>query len=124
MPDSLERDLDASVCPSAANATHGAIQPHGCLIGFDSDWRRVCLASANLPRFFGLASTEALGCPPERVVGAGATAALERALALGSPGISLPARPAKWRLAAAPSFLSCHRATHHTRCRAPGGNGT
>ncbi|QTP60462.1 diguanylate cyclase [Billgrantia antri] len=98
MPDSLERELDASVCPSAANATHGAIQPHGCLIGFDSDWRRVCLASTNLPRFFGLASTEALGCPLERVVGGGATVALERALALGSPGISLPARPASGAL--------------------------
>ncbi|QTP56369.1 diguanylate cyclase [Billgrantia sulfidoxydans] len=90
MPDSLERELDASVCPSAAVAASGAIQPHGCVIGFDNGWREVCLASANLSRFFGLSPAEALGRSPERVLGLDGVIALQEALAAGSPGIALP----------------------------------
>ncbi len=89
MPDSLDRELNASVCPTVP-ATSASVQPHGCLIAFDNDWQGVCLASSNLSRFFGLSPAEALGHPPEQVLGADTVTALARAFARGAPGITIP----------------------------------
>ncbi|EWG98380.1 sensor domain-containing diguanylate cyclase [Halomonas sp. BC04] len=70
MPDSLQRDLDASYDPRVLAETAGAIQPHGCLIVVDQRWRRVTLTSANLDRFLDQTSADALGRPPSAVLGA------------------------------------------------------
>ncbi|MGR2740371.1 diguanylate cyclase [Billgrantia sp. Q4P2] len=89
MPDSLDKELDASIRPSVP-ATSAAVQPHGCLIAYDSDWQGVCLASANLSRFFGLSPAEALGRSPEEVLGTDVATALAKALAMGLPGMTIP----------------------------------
>ncbi|SEF93601.1 diguanylate cyclase (GGDEF) domain-containing protein [Billgrantia desiderata] len=89
MPDSLDRELDASICPSAP-VVGEAVQPHGCLIAFDSDWQRVHLVSANLSRFFGSSASEALGRRPEQVLGADIATVLARTLAEGAPGRAIP----------------------------------
>ncbi|QHC51414.1 hypothetical protein EKK97_19975 [Billgrantia tianxiuensis] len=65
MPDSLDKELDASVCPTVP-PTGAAVQPHGCLIAFDNNWQGVCLASSNLPRFFGLSPPRRLAVRPNR----------------------------------------------------------
>ncbi len=70
MPDSLQRDLDASYDPRVPARTAGAIQPHGCLIVVDQRWRRVTLTSANLVRFLGKAPADVLGRPPSALLGA------------------------------------------------------
>ncbi|MCC5881957.1 MAG: diguanylate cyclase [Halomonas sp.] len=89
MPDSLDRELDASIRPSVPPPVE-AVQPHGCLIAFDSDWQGIRLASANLSRFFGLTPAEALGQPPEKVLGANIATALASTLAKGAPGMTIP----------------------------------
>lgn len=89
MPDSLDKERVASIRPSMPAITE-AVQPHGCLVAFDSDWQGVCLASANLSRFFGLGPAEALGRPPEEVLGTNVATSLARGLAKGYPGMTIP----------------------------------
>ncbi|AMD02660.1 diguanylate cyclase [Halomonas chromatireducens] len=69
MPDSLQRDLDASYDQRVLARTAGAIQPHGCLIVVDQRWRNVMLTSTNLDQFLGQAPVEALGRSPSAVLG-------------------------------------------------------
>lgn len=69
MPDSLQRDLDASYCPRVLAETAGTIQPHGCLIVVDQRWRSVTLTSTNLNRFLGQAPADVLGRSPSAVLG-------------------------------------------------------
>ncbi|WP_165789484.1 hypothetical protein [Billgrantia endophytica] len=78
-----------SICPPGPADTIGAIQPHGCLIAIDTNWHSVRLASANLSHFFSLSPAEALGQPPERVLGSATVAALAKALTLGAPGVAI-----------------------------------
>lgn len=89
MPDSLDKELDASIYPSVPS-TVDAVQPHGCLIAFDNDWQSVRLVSANLSCFFGVSASEALGRRPEQVLGADTATALARTLAKGAPGMTVP----------------------------------
>lgn len=79
MPDSLEKELDASVCPSVTTTPGGAIQPHGALLAVDPQWRCVRAASANLAELTGMKASDALGQSPAWLLG---TSALE-SLALG-----------------------------------------
>lgn len=110
MPDSLDRELDASICPFVPSIDD-AVQPHGCLIAFDSDWLGVRLASANLSRFFGMSPAEALGRPPAEVLGADIAAGLARALAQGAPGVTIPADRAD--VASRHLYVSTHTARRH-----------
>ncbi|MCE8020928.1 diguanylate cyclase [Halomonas sp. MCCC 1A11036] len=109
MPDSLDEELDdASVCPTVPH-TDATVQPHGCLLAFDNDWQSVCLASSNLSRFFGLSPAEALGRPPEQVLGADTVTALARALARGAPGITISSGNGTLQ----PLYLSLHATGRH-----------
>ncbi|WP_111413427.1 sensor domain-containing diguanylate cyclase [Billgrantia lactosivorans] len=110
MPDSLERELEASISPSAP-PTCEAVQPHGCLIAFDSDGRGVRLASANLARFFGQSPAAALGQPLDAVLGGDTVAGVARALASGAPGFTIPAGQAQ--VTSRHLYLSTQRAGRH-----------
>ncbi|MGR4066765.1 diguanylate cyclase [Billgrantia sp. C5P2] len=110
MPDSLDRELDASICPSVP-PLRDAVQPHGCLMAFDSDWQGVSLASANLSRFFGLSPAEALGQPPEEVLGADTVTTLATALAKGLPGTTIPSGQAD--VSSRYLYVSAHMAGRH-----------
>jgi diguanylate cyclase (GGDEF)-like protein len=105
---SLERELEASLSPSVP-AFVGTVQPHGCLIAFDSDWQGICLVSANLYPFFGLAPAKALGRPPEKVLGAKTATALANALAKGAPGVTIPSG----RAASQSLYASTHTTGQH-----------
>ncbi|MBA2779356.1 sensor domain-containing diguanylate cyclase [Billgrantia kenyensis] len=105
---SLERELEASLSPSVP-ASVGTVQPHGCLIAFDSDWQGICLVSANLYPFFGLAPAKALGRPPETVLGAKTATALASALAKGAPGVTIPSG----RAASQSLYASTHTTGQH-----------
>ncbi|QOR40141.1 diguanylate cyclase [Billgrantia diversa] len=110
MPDSLDRELDASICPSAP-PLFDAVQPHGCLIALDSDWQGVCLASANLSRFFGMSPAAALGQPPEEVLGVDTVTSLAMTLAKGLPGMTILSRQAD--VSARHLYVSTHVAEAH-----------
>lgn len=110
MPDAPDRQLDASVYPSKP-ATGAAVQPHGCLIAFDNDWQNVCLVSSNLTDFFGLSTSEALGRPPEQVLGTDTVTALAGALVRGVPGITIPTRHRD--IASQQLYFSIHATGRH-----------
>ncbi|WP_181872894.1 sensor domain-containing diguanylate cyclase [Billgrantia montanilacus] len=86
MPDSLQRDLDASYCPKVLAKTAGAIQPHGCLIVVDQRWRRVILTSTNLNRFIGQGPADVLGRSPSAVLGSAPISLLVSRFGKGEEG--------------------------------------
>ncbi|NIC05800.1 sensor domain-containing diguanylate cyclase [Billgrantia bachuensis] len=116
MTDPLDRELAAGLCPSAL-PIDDAVQPHGCLIAFDHDWQGVSLVSANLYRFFGLLPSEALGRPPEDVLGADIAMALATALTRGAPGMTIrPGRrdaSGQGETDSPPLYVSAHMTGQH-----------
>ncbi|WP_163577658.1 sensor domain-containing diguanylate cyclase [Halomonas faecis] len=78
--DSLETDLVASDYRAALAYDPRAIQPCGCLMAVDRQWRRIRLASTNLADFLDLPQTDVLSLSPHQLLGASLIEALQHQL--------------------------------------------
>ncbi|TFH87014.1 sensor domain-containing diguanylate cyclase [Billgrantia azerbaijanica] len=101
--DSLGMDLEASDYRAALKRDTRAIQPCGCLVTVDRQWRRIRMASINLGCFFDLTSDEALDHSPHRLLGAPLVDALQQALSHNTQ--AEPSRFASHRLRSAERSL-------------------
>ncbi len=88
-PDLSAQRVDLTNCDREPIHIPGAIQPHGCLIAFDSGLGTALRHSANAASMLGLPDV-IVGAPIDRLLGGHVTHALRNALATSSD----PSRPA------------------------------
>ena len=81
-------DEDLSHCATEPIHVPGSIQPHGCLLAFDSDSHVVVQASANVEAFLGTAAHDLLGRRVSDVLPLALTRQIVEALADPSPAVA------------------------------------